>query len=217
MNPTTFRARVSNGTPSGQRVDVRGLTAVNCSEAMALTTTIVRGESLISDGYTVSATHQPDVYTVTGQPTVKKRTGEVVEHGPYTVDVVGQTCTCPCFAARGACKHLTGLTVGNGATATAPLTRGLVGLGEVGGARVAVRHIEGRPLVLCFRRMIDARVERAGLQLFQGAAAELTEPIALDLDRLMGDGRYAGLLLVTGAQEVPIWFGSAPQVIWGVQ
>jgi hypothetical protein len=210
ITETDFIARGSDGTPNGATVVLTGFTATDPREVLSLTTTLLRGETLMDDGYTIRPTSRPDVFIVTGRPRIT-RTGRTELHGPYTVDVRGGTCTCGGFAGRGACKHLEGVRLaiseGRVVGASGPLSRGLLGLVAEGG-RLYCRYLNGKPMIVAFRREEDAECERAAARLIDGEPVMgLTQVGSLTLDALMGDGRYAGLLLVTGAQEVPIWFG----------
>jgi hypothetical protein len=169
-------------------------TAMNARHAQALVTTIVRGKNLLFDGYTIDAQDKPGLYTVSGQPTVARRTGKVTPHGPYSVDTVAGTCTCEGFANHGDCKHLEccrDLEAGKVPLVREALESTLWALEAT--KQPGKRLVTEDGLLKVYRSeglaINDARANRAEF-------GDLT-PTAIHLKAVLEERKYRGLFLIT--------------------
>ncbi len=185
-------------------------------DTKALTTSIVRSQTLLWSGYKMRRV-RAGIVEVKGEPTQHKmRTGgiRIDTHGPYTVDTAARTCTCAGFANRGLCAHLPAAMEFHQAwergespeIRMVTYSKQLIALKEIEGTRY---HCEDRRIVV-FRSW-----EAAGA--YWDARPELVESVepvelrSVDLEELAATGKYAGLDLqiASGAQHIPL-----PEVDW---
>lgn len=191
------------------------ITAMTISDAIAITTSQARGECLLADGYTLKIVDpNRKIVEAKGQPTTHKRrlTGEIYvdPHGPYSINLEAETCTCPAFANREACPHIAPAQSffeawkrGESAPVhRVEIAKGLVVLREIGGDRLMAR--EGYLLAFRSFDLAAAHWESRGYQ-------STTEIVALAKDEaqtVLKSGRYRGLLHVLRSGESYIAFGA---------
>jgi hypothetical protein len=180
------------------------ITAMDARHAAALTTTLVRAKNLLFDGYSIDAGDMPGLFTVTGQPTTKKKTGEEVAHGPYDVDTNAGTCTCPAFANYGDCKHLAccrDLEAGNVPEFAEALEEVLWALQRPDSE---LKRATEEGLLYVYRSEGLARNDCRALRSVLG----VVEPVAVHLTGILESGRYSGLRLVMRSGMETIWFSA---------
>jgi hypothetical protein len=75
--------------------------------AKALATTCQRAETLQADGYKFTRRPGTSIWDCQKPATINKRTGEIIEHDPYVVDLRQDdgVCSCEGFRYYGHCKH----------------------------------------------------------------------------------------------------------------
>lgn len=108
ITPATTQNRKLNemiiSRPSAE--DMIALTEGKSAKALqCITTTALRAQTLLAEGYKIAPTTRSLVYEVQKPPQLMVRTGEMREFDPYIVDAAACTCTCPMFAGYGTCKH----------------------------------------------------------------------------------------------------------------
>ncbi len=184
-------------------------------DTKALTTSIVRSQTLLWSGYKMRRL-SAGIVEVKGQPTEHKtRSGgiRIDPHGPYTVNTIARTCTCAGFANRGLCAHLPAAIAFHQAweRGESPEIRMVTYSKQL----IALREIEGTRYHCEDRRIVVFRDWEAAADYWQeDGVRQITEPVELtsqDLEELAATRKYAGLLLQTAedAQPIPL-----PEVDW---
>jgi hypothetical protein len=162
-------------------------------DALAVTTSLVRSQNLAREGYVAEEGDRPGVWIVTGPDSTIKKTGVVVPHGPYTVDILGETCDCRGFENRGACPHIgfaQDWAAGRLPSALGEaLQKGIWGIGDGKGRFLATS--EG--LIYAYRAEGLASAAAVASKPVHGDLAAVELPLGV----VMSAGRYSGLLLIT--------------------
>ena len=204
---------VSNELPDAQaNTGQMFLMAATPRDLYAMTTTIIRGKNLIPDGYSVVEGDRHGFYTVTGQPTVAKRTQKVTSHGPYEVDVLGGTCTCVGFERmKGVCKHLECATARFAGVVSA-------GFGEVLEKQFFVLSAPDGQRLVVHHQLVYAFRSRDLAQYQASAASRRLGPLevrALTLDQctaMIANPNYTGTRLMMQGDWADIAFPQAAKV-----
>lgn len=204
---------------TAQGTNAPALTAHAPQQLFAMTTTIVKGKNLLADGYTVKEAGDGHGFYIVHGPDEVSRTGKVTHHGPYRVDVLTPTCSCPGFQfMNGVCKHVEAALAAFSGVAYSPFCEvledrlyALVSLSDD-----KTRLLTTNSLIYVFRS--------SDLAGYQAKAAEKTfgklQAVPLTMEAIkgaMGDGRYCGVRLSMQGDFADIAFpgrhgdGAAPK------